>query len=140
MRRALALLAIVCATGAGCGGDDGPDAEEQVRDVVREYLKALAEGRGERACGYLTEAARRQVVEAVTAVFPESGTVSCEEAIAEIALDTAAERKRVLLNPEIERVSVDGERATANVRDLREPLRLERLGDDWRVDDATVDG
>ena len=139
MRRAMALLAIVCATGAGCGGDDGPDAEEQVRSVVREYLEAFAEGRGERACAQLTDAARREVVDAVTAAFPEAATVRCEEAITEFALDMTAERKRVLLNPEFGRVTVDGDRATVAIEDVREPLPLARVDDAWRIARATLD-
>lgn len=134
MRRAVTLLAIACAgVAAGCGGDDGGGDDEQVRDVVRDYLTGLAAGNGDRACAQLTEEARKELVSEVTAAFPDPPELSCEEAVVDLSQDIAPIDKRKFLNPEVTKVSVDGDRATVTVKGLDGPTTLARDGDDWRI-------
>ena len=55
---------------ASCGG--GPESE--VKDTVKSYGKALAEGDGRTACGLVTDGFRDQIAEA-------TGGRSCEDAV-----------------------------------------------------------
>jgi hypothetical protein len=126
---ALALAAAI----AGCGGDDGADDADEVRQVTRDYLTALAAGNGRRACEQLTEQARREAIETVTAAFLDAEDVTCEEAIAELSADIAEDRKRALLNPEISDVEIEGDRAEVRVKSVNGSTTLSRVGDAWRV-------
>jgi hypothetical protein len=135
MKRLATVLAIACAGLAGCGGGDdgGGGPEEEVRKAVRDYLTAIASGNGERACSTLTNEAQERIVEEVTAAFAEPGELGCGDAIQELSADIAPEVKPVLLNPKVEKVSIQGDRATAEVQKLAEPTTLERIREDWRI-------
>ena len=133
----LTALALACTAAAGCGGDDGESAEDQVRKTVRDYLTALAAGTGDRACPALTAEAQAQAVEEVTASFAMAPDLSCKQAIRELSVDLEPADERVLLNPKVRKVSVRGDRATAEVERLAEPVPLRRVDDDWRVAQST---
>ena len=89
MRRALALLAI-SALVAGCGGGDGgggglSDAGAPRREgdrkgaenAVRDYLRALVDKDGDRACSKFTPAYQRSVVEKNAEFARKHGARSC---------------------------------------------------------------
>lgn len=132
MRRAPALLALACLLAAGCGGGGGNE-EEAVRKVLRDYLTGIAAANGERACAQLTETAREEVVETVTAAFPGDGGLSCEEAVAELSADLAPGRKSALLNPVFREVSITGDKAEVAVKGLDGAAELTRVDGEWRV-------
>ena len=49
------------------------------------------------------------------------------------------EDKRTLLNPKVGDVTVDGDRATARVEKLAEPVPLRRVEEKWRVERSTFE-
>jgi hypothetical protein len=52
---------LLAALVAGCGGGSAPKSDaEAVRRVLRDAAKAVADGDGDKACGYLTPDAQRQ--------------------------------------------------------------------------------
>src|SRR5215218_8455005 len=58
-RRIVCLLAMTLL--AGCGGADAPKSDaDAVAQVLKDAAKAVADGDGDRACGYLTPDAQRQ--------------------------------------------------------------------------------
>lgn len=144
MRRVLTIAAVACACAglAACGGDDedkGGSPEAEVRKVVKDYLTALGAGNDQRACGNLSPEGQKALVEEVTAAFATSDDMSCREALRELAADIAQDDKRVLLNPEVGKVSVNGSMATAEVRRLAGPVPLRRVGDRWRVERSSFE-
>ena len=122
MRRTLALLVVIGLLAPACGSDE----EDEVREAVTTYLKAVAEGDGPKACGRLTPAAQRQLV---ASVF---GARDCNQAV-----DLFAERlpdrvKSRMRDPEIEDVEVDGSRATVRVKDVEQGA-LEKVDGEWKI-------
>ena len=65
---AAALVAGGCGGDSGGGGGGGGDDESQIRDVITSYASAVADRDGDKACGYLTDAAREQVEKAAKAL------------------------------------------------------------------------
>lgn len=134
MRIAMTALAIACTAAIGCGGGEGGDSpDEQVRKAARDYLTALAAGNGRRACATLTEEAKEQAVEEVTAAFATAPEMTCAQAVRELSVDLVPADERVLLNPKVGKVSVRGDRATVEVDRLTRPVPMQRVGDVWRV-------
>ncbi len=140
MRRTLTLLALLAAAAGagGGGGDEGGGDEDEVRRVARDYLTGLAAGNGRRACGSMTEAAQKAAVETVTAAFPDSPEVTCEQAVEDLSADMDPTRKRALLNPEFREVEVSGDRATVAIKGAEGSAVLARTGDQWRVTRSDV--
>ncbi len=140
MRRLLTGLALASAVAAGCGGDDGGSSpEDEVRKAVRDYLTAVASGNHERACSTLTAEAQEELVEVVTAAFADPERISCGDALQELSADVSPEDKKLLLNPRVGKVSIQGDRATAEVERLAQPTPLTRIKDDWRVTRSTFE-
>ena len=128
--------AAACLAFAGCGGgDDEGGPEDEVRKATRDYLTALGSGNAERACGTLTNEAQEALVDEVSSAFAgASGELSCGDALQELSADVAPEDKSILLNPKVGKVTIQGEKATAQVERIADPVPLRRVGDDWRVE------
>ena len=104
---------------AGCGASD----EEQAADTVRTYLEAFVDGNGQRACEQLTDAVQRRIVDGFSEGAPSAGITSCEQAIGAIA----DQRSTQLAEPveiKVERVTVDGDRATVRMRGATDDAEL----------------
>ena len=122
---ATALLAALCIAAPGCG-DSGPSDEAQIRSTLGEFQRATAEGDVAALCDRILAP---DLVETV-----ESIGLSCETAIGRAFGDVEDPRLS------IGEVSVDGDRATAQVRSSargQEPsedaVELVRLDGAWRV-------
>lgn len=139
MRRLATILTLGCAFAAGCGGGDEPTPEDEVRSAVRAYLTAVAESKPEEACAQLTRGAQQALSEEVSAAFADAPRLSCPEAARELSVDVAPDDKPILLDPVIESVRVQGDRATAEVQRMVDPVPLVRVGDEWRVDRSTYE-
>lgn len=118
---ALCLLALVS---AGCGGSpDPPPApapkpspppasdKDAAKKTMKSYIGALAGGDGEKACSYLTGAAKRQVVSQARALNPSLGAASCAETLKQLAKTMPAGMAKKLTEVEI-KVQVRGDSAT----------------------------
>jgi hypothetical protein len=123
VQRALVAAVAAVALTAGCG----QSAEEQVSDAIAAYLKAVAARDGAKACAALTPAGQRQLVGTVP------GARRCEDAAKRYARGLSRRERKVISEPIIEAVRVDGSRATARVKGVRTG-RLVKVGDDWKLD------
>jgi hypothetical protein len=122
----LAFLLLV----AGCGDGDSSQATGSTRgpkDQLRAYLAAFARGDGKAACALLTPEARS----GVPSLSDDLESPDCEGAIGE--LSRASERLRA---PRIS-VTVDGDRATAQITNRRPPYQsqvlLRKGSHGWRI-------
>jgi hypothetical protein len=115
-RRACALIAValLAAVPAGCGGsDDGESggaaqasdaaAGQEVRQAMRSLENALYAGDGKKYCAALTE---------VSASGSGVTGQSCEESVRELVPKPLAPSVIATVRSRIQRVEVDGDRAT----------------------------
>ena len=135
----MTILALGCAFAAGCGGEDESTPEDEVRSAVRSYFTAVAESKPDEACAHLTRGAQQALSDEVSAAFADAPRLSCPEAARELAVDVAPEDRPILLDPVIETVRIEGDRATAEVQQMVDPVPLVRVGDEWRVDRSTYE-
>ena len=123
------LAVLLCTALLGCGG--GND-EDEVRETVRTYLNAFADGDGERTCQQLTNEGRRGFLDALAAQVPGLPTASCEEAVD--ALEDAGADISVLRDVELTEVNVDGDTATVRAKGGTADAELVKTDDGWRID------
>ena len=131
-RHPTTLLAITVLAFAGCGDDQASSPA----GAVRAYNDAVADGDGERACGYLDPAAQEELRQSTQG----EARRSCEEVIdllAEFYDDTTKDRLR---NAEVA-ASEQGDRAAARLTspdglggpEREQAIELRRSGDEWRI-------
>jgi hypothetical protein len=130
---ALCTLALVA---AGCGGPKPADdaTANAVTQALRAYYGALAEADGTRACGLLTDDARKAVNE---------GGLGCAQAAERTAKAIPRELITELRDVDADavKVEVDGDEATARLavdspyaaRPRKLTIELERANGTWRV-------
>src|SRR3954469_7841526 len=115
----VAVLSIAALALGGCGGDDsgggggggGGDDESQIRDVVSSYASAIADRDGDTACGYLTAAARQQLV----ALAKTLKVDDCPAVMRKITEDVSKDDRDKLADLTITSVKVNGDRAVVQV-------------------------
>jgi hypothetical protein len=124
---AAALLAAALAL-AGCGGGDPPRAtpEDGVRAAANAYLGALAARDWEHACGLMTPAARRDLMDATGASCPRALAAGGAEGAEELA---SARREVPGADVRIRGAAA----ALGPLGSAQQPLRLQRVGGRWLV-------
>ena len=130
---AFAVLVLVVPA-AGCGNGGGDDIE-QARDTVRDYVTAIAEGDGDRACGRMSEAAQEQLAGRVAEDAPQSGIDTCEEAVERLGEQLDDEDLAPLRDPEID-VTLNRDKATASVADGPSDVTVIKVDGEWLIDDG----
>lgn len=134
----VAIVPVILALGA-CGGDDKPTAgrtvpldlpsEEGVSTAIRGYLTALNDGDGTRACRLLDDRGKASLI----AFLPsDKASINCEVAVRQVRRQIVPVRRF-----KIEKVSVSGRSATANVEGTDPPyssgVLLANQGDGWKI-------
>jgi hypothetical protein len=118
---------------ASCGGE--PD-DDRARDAVRNWIDALAEGRAADACGAMTAAGRRELVQMAQLFAGAPRAVrECERQVRHLG-----GRPGGGADLEIRSVSVEGDAATVETRGGPARVRLRREGGEWRVHGFLTDG
>ena len=149
MRRFGTGLAVLAACAAlGCGGDEDEAAapggsaeasseEAAVYEGLTDYGDAVKANDPEAACGQLTESAQNESAETIP------GASSCEDAH-RTALGALGEANREKLAEQLAgadyEATVSGDTATLEFprRPGAKPLRMRRVGGDWKVDQNTL--
>jgi hypothetical protein len=137
MRRAAGLIALTLAL-AGCAGESESD---RAGDAVHEWVEALADRDGAKACGAMTPTGRYELVLMLQIwVNGPRDLDDCERQVAGIGGSPGKGEADV----EIANVSVDGARATVETEGNPEGgpsrVQLRRDGDRWLVHGFLLDG
>jgi hypothetical protein len=121
-----AAQVVVAIIVVGCGG---PSDAERAGAVVKEWLRASAEGDHRKACALMTTAGQRSLVSDLA--YPSVRT--CRDAIRHSRRDMPLEVRQLLIaGIEIERVDVQGARATVHPREIAS-FFLVRVDGTWKI-------
>ena len=126
MRRLAATLIIAFSLGIlGCGKSD----QDQVKDTLRGYIAAVADGNGDEACKKLAP----QTKSALTS----QTKVSCKQAVGQLAKTIPKDQRKQAKALDKFDVKVDGEKATATYDKPsgggKNTAMLEKRGGDWLI-------
>jgi len=130
MGRALPLLLLALAAGCGGGGDDDPG---EVRQTVRDFVKATNQRDGQTLCGDLLT---QEYKEKATGATGDHVDDACKQ-----QLDVTSELHIGLVS--IGKPKIDGDNATVRVvidtDGVQTPrlFRLEREGGRWKLSDGS---
>jgi hypothetical protein len=122
----LAAALVAAVAPSACGGGDDP---EEVRATVREFVRATSERDADAFCGRLVT---REFLEQVTGATGDDARDACRSQV------RGLRRVEVELI-RIEKVSIDGDRATATTllqtrgRTQPQVFRLRKEDGDWRM-------
>ena len=138
--RTLGLLAAAILY-AGCGGGGGPKTDaDAIAQVLKDAAKAAADGDGDKACGYLTPDAQRQVVLQTGAGVLGQADCSTSVKRAQFVLTPLDKQRIESLTPTA--INVNGANARATVasnagaapgQGISVQLNLQKVGSDWKV-------
>ena len=138
-RTAAAAILAVAVAGCGSSRTPAPTEQQQVKQVLRSYLRAQTSGDGQTACSLLSNAAQRQL----EALVLQAGKgllrapPSCQDAVGLVRAVGGAKLLNGLANAQISRVRVQGDKATAQVVDgtafSPQQVSLQRSGSSWRI-------
>ncbi len=125
---------VACALAAllvGCGGTANADAS--VRTTVTTYFAALRHADSRGACRMLTEPSQEKLGEFGHDVL-KTREDTCTAAFRALFKSVAGPRLRALGTPRITKITRDGDRATAHVKGIDGPVKLEHTKDGWRIE------
>jgi hypothetical protein len=111
-RSALAAVLITSVALLGCGGSGGGD-EQAVKTTVTQFMAALANGDGAKACSLATAQAQQRL----TAQGAQAGT-SCPAIISAISKRLPPQIKQGLQTAKVKKASVNGDTATVADKDI----------------------
>ena len=137
-RRAAVLAVALLA--AGCGSSAPKTDADAIAQVLKSAAKAAADGDGDKACGYLTADAQRQVVLQTGAGVLGQSDCATSVKRAQFVLTPLDKQRIKSLDPTA--IQVTGTSATATVatgagapagQGISVQLQLQKEGSDWRI-------
>src|SRR4051794_18961855 len=136
-----AIPMVVAAVLIGCGGGGGPKSDaDAVAKVLKDAAGAVADGNGEKACGYLTPDAQRQAQLQVGAGV--LGNVDCPTLVKQATAFMAPLDRQQIKKLEPQNVQVNGTSASATLasnglqqgaQPISVQLNLTKVGSDWKI-------
>lgn len=121
------LVALVALAAAGCGSSD----EDKVEDAVIEYVDAVAEGDGSKACEQLTTEAQEAVAGG-----------DCAERVERLSANLSEGQRNAFAEAEVIEVTIDGDQGSARLTTPDQPeddpdaygvVPVEKQDGDWKV-------
>src|SRR5439155_26844764 len=111
--RTVVALLTAALLSAGCGGGGPKTDADAITQVVKDAAKAAADGDGDKACGYLTPDAQRQVVlETGAGVL---GDTDCSQAVKRAQFVLTPLDKKQIKSLQPSNIRVSGGSASATV-------------------------
>ena len=128
-KKLLLPLTVLLAAGAlvACGGDDDSSSDgDDPAAAVQVFMTAVAEGDGEAACAYVTEASVTNV---------EAAGTSCEDSFAALGADASDEDVDAIENAEFEVTDESDTEATVSVTvdGETESIKVVKEDDQWKI-------
>ena len=125
---------------AGCGGGGPQTDADQVAQVLRDAVKAAADGDGDKACGFMTPDAQRQAILQTGA--GTLGNTDCATAVKQAQFVLTPLDKARLKSLQPSNVQVNGTSASATLatttgsapgQGISIQLQLQKVGQDWKI-------
>jgi len=127
-----ALIAVAFVALAACGDGGSPT------DVTREYLGAIADGDGKRACGLMTDDFKRGLAD-------NSPTAStCEQRVAELSAPLGRAGRQLVQDADLSQLGTGSAMSFVRIEsDERTPLHgglvtLRKVDGEWRIEGAVT--
>lgn len=134
MSRALGIAAAVAAAALSACGSSSSSSNDNASSpatAVKSYLTAIANGDGATACGALTPSLQEQ--ELKLARSQGIKTSSCPNLVSQLKAHITSAQRKVLLNAQVSRVTVQGSTATVTVKGATHPTTLTKSGGKWLI-------
>jgi hypothetical protein len=131
---------LVIALLAGCGGGGPKTDADAVKQAVQDAARAAADGNGDKACGYLTPDAQRQV--ALQIGSGVLGNVDCPTLVKQATRFLTPLDKQQIKDLQPANVQVSGTAASATLATqtgtaqgarMSVQLNLQKIGSDWKI-------
>ena len=137
-RAAAVVVAITVAIGVlACGGGGSSD-EDQVKDTIKSYLSAIADGDGAKACDQLSTNGRTEIAQLGAQVG--ASTIDCEQIVQQLSSVIGSENTDSLKNAQVSSVQINGNQATATVSGANVTPTLINSDDHWLIDSGLLQG
>jgi hypothetical protein len=131
---------VVIALLAGCGSGGPKTDADAVAQVLKDAAKAVADGDGGKACGYLTPQAQQQAeLQVGTGVL---GQADCPTLVGRATAFMAPIEKKQIQKLEPSNIQVNGASASATLAappvaagssPISVQLNLQKVGTDWKI-------
>jgi hypothetical protein len=128
----LALLAVAAFVAGGCGGGDASKAE----DTVSTAVSGLAEGDAKQVCDQLTVPAQRRLLVLLAdnpLGFPDIKATNCLDAVTKLHAKLTQVQRNVLVDGEVEKAKVTGDKATVHVTGAGMTANLQKINGKWMI-------
>jgi hypothetical protein len=129
----LALLAAAAIIAAGCGGGD--DASK-AQDTVSTAVSGLAKGDAKTVCNQLTVPAQRRLLVLLAhnpLGFPDIQATNCLDAVTKLHGKLTQPQRNVLVDGEVEKAKVTGDKATVHVTGAGMTASLQKINGRWMI-------
>ena len=134
------IPAVVAVLLVGCGGGGPKTDADQVAQTLKGAASAVADGNGDKACGYLTPDAQRQAqLQVGNSVL---GSVDCPTLVKRATAFMAPLDRQQIKDMEPQNIAVNGATASATMatnagaqagQGISVQLTLQKVGTDWKI-------
>jgi hypothetical protein len=128
----LALLAVAALLAGGCGADDASKAKSTVSTLV----SGVAKGDDAKACAQLTPAAQRKLLRVLRTGPLGLSSIrasDCRDAIVKLHAALPKVFRDVLVDGEVDKAKVTGDKATVHVVGAGMTAELQKIDGKWLV-------